>query len=200
MRFRMPTPLCLYVAVTLATVAFAGATLAAPVTYQIDPTHTYPSFEADHLGISLWRGKLNKSSGSVTLDKTDGTGSVDIAIDLASVDFGLDQLNAWARGTEFFDVAKYPSATYKGRFAGATAGGLPTQVRGELTLRGVTKPVVLELKLLKCIAHPIFKRELCGADAVARFNRDEFGLDMGKAYGFKMDVALRIQVEALAAP
>jgi len=75
---------------------------------------------------------------------------------------------------------------------------MPTQVLGDLTLHGVTKPVVLKLKLLKCVPHPMLKRELCGADAVASFRRDEFGLDMGKAYGFNMDVNLAIQVEALA--
>jgi len=179
--------------------ALASVAMAAPITYKIDPNHTFPSFEADHMGISVWRGKLNRSSGTVTFDKADGSGNVDLTIDLASIDFGQDQLNGWARGAEFFNVKKYPKATYKGRFDGAAPGGMPTQVLGELTLHGVTKPVVLKLNLLKCVPHPLFKRELCGADAVASINRDEFGLDMGKAYGFKMDVALRIQVEALAA-
>jgi len=199
MHFRMPTPFSLYVFTTVATMVFAATAFAAPATYKIDPAHTYPSFEADHMGISVFRGKLNKSSGTVSYDKADGSGSVDIAIDLASIDFGLDQLNQWARGTEFFNVKKYPKATYKGRFDGAAPGGMPTQVLGELTLHGVTKPVTLTLKQLKCIPHPMLKRELCGADAVASFKRDEFGLDMGKAYGFNMDVNLAIQVEALAA-
>ncbi len=180
--------------------ALAGTAWAAPVTYKVDPDHTFPSFEADHMGgVSVWRGKLNKSSGTVVLDKAAGSGSVDIAIDLSSIDFGHDQLNAWARGNAFFDVERYPQATYKGRFDGA-AGGLPTQVVGDLTLHGVTQPVVLKINSLKCIPHPLFKRELCGADAAASFNRDDFGLDVGKAWGFKMEVVLRIQVEALAVP
>jgi polyisoprenoid-binding protein YceI len=198
MRLRMPTPFSLYVFTIVATMVFAATAFAAPATYKIDPAHTYPSFEADHMGISVWRGKLNKSSGTVSYDKADGSGSVDIAIDLASIDFGQGPLNRWARGAEFFNVKKYPQATYKGRFDGAVAGGMPTQVLGDLTLHGVTKPVVLKLKLLKCVPHPMLKRELCGADAVASFRRDEFGLDMGKAYGFNMDVNLAIQVEALA--
>jgi polyisoprenoid-binding protein YceI len=188
---------------SLATVAaalfMAGAATAAPVTYKVDPAHTFPSFEADHMGISVWRGKLNKSSGTVTLDKADGSGTVDIAIDLASIDFGQNQLNRWALGADFFNTRKYPKATYKGRFDGA-AGGVPTQVQGELTLHGVTRPVALKINSFKCIPHPLFKRELCGADASATFNRDEFGLGIGKEYGFNMDVVLRIQVEALATP
>jgi len=198
MHFRMPTPFSLYVFTMVATMVFAATAFAAPATYKIDPAHTYPSFEADHMGISVWRGKLNKSSGTVSYDKADGSGSVEIAIDLASIDFGMDQLNRWARGAEFFNVKQYPRATYKGRFDGAVAGGMPTQVLGDLTLHGVTRPVALKLKLLKCVPHPMLKRELCGADAVASFKRDEFGLDMGKAYGFNMDVTLAIQVEALA--
>jgi polyisoprenoid-binding protein YceI len=175
-----------------------GLAQAAPVTYEIDPTHTYPSFEADHMGgVSVWRGKLNKNSGSIVYDKASGTGTVDVQMDLASIDFGLDALNAWARGEQFFDVAKHPSARYQGRFEVGT-GGVPARVVGELTLNGQTRPVTLALHQLKCIPHPLYKRELCGADASGRFNRDEFGLSAGKDYGFKMDVQLRIQVEAIA--
>lgn len=61
---------------------------------QLDPDHTYPSFEADHMGISVWRGKLTRSSGTLVFDKATGAGTVDIAIDLASIDFGLKQLDA----------------------------------------------------------------------------------------------------------
>ena len=183
----------LAIAATLVT----AATSAAEVTYQVDPEHTYPSFEADHMGISLWRGKMNKSSGTITYDKASGSGSVDIAVDLASIDFGQEALNKWARGSEFFDVRKYPKALYKGRFEGA-ANGVPTQVAGELTLHGVTRPMVLKINSLKCIPHPMFKRDYCGADAAGTFNREDFGLAVGKDYGFKMNVDLRIQVEALA--
>lgn len=175
----------------------SAASLAAPVNYEIDPSHTFPSFEADHMGISVWRGKMNKSSGSVVYDKATGAGSVDIAIDPASIDFGQDALNDWGRGEHFFDVAKFPKASFKGRFDGF-ANGAPTRLVGELTLHGVTRPMTLAINKLKCIPHPMLKRELCGADAAGSFKRDEFGLDAGKDYGFKMDVDLRIQVEAIA--
>jgi polyisoprenoid-binding protein YceI len=170
---------------------------AAPLSYDIDPTHTYPSFEADHMGLSVWRGKLNKSSGSIVYDKANGSGSVDVQMDLASIDFGLDAMNAWAWGDKFFNVEKNPTATFKGRFDGATAG-VPTRVVGELTLNGKTRPVTLAVHQLKCIPHPMHKRDFCGADASGSFNRDDFGLGAGKDWGFKMDVNLRIQVEAVA--
>lgn len=177
-------------------VAACGPARAAPVSYDIDPMHTYPSFEADHMGISFWRGKFNKTSGVLVLDKEASTGSVDVKIDIASVDFGLEAMNEHAVSPEFFDSAKYPQATYKGKLVDF-ADGVPTRVVGELTLHGVTRPVELKINRFKCIPHPMFKRELCGADASAVFKRDEFGLSAGKDYGFSMDVNLRIQMEAV---
>lgn len=176
-----------------------GAASAAPLTYTIDPTHTFPSFEADHMGISVWRGKFNKTSGQITMDKAAGTGTIDVTIETSSIDFGLDIMNDKARSAELFDTSKYPQARYKGKLEGF-ANGAPTLVTGELTLHGVTRPVQLKIHSFKCIPHPMLKRELCGADASATFNRDDFGMDAGKPYGFKMDVGLRIQVEAVQAP
>ncbi len=174
-----------------------GAALAAPATYTIDPTHTYPSFEADHMGLSVWRGKLKKNSGKLVFDKAAGTGTVEITTELASIDFGLEQLNTWARGKDFFDVKKHPRAVYKGRLD-APVNGVPTQVTGELTLHGVTKPLNLKINSLKCVPHPLLKRDYCGADAVGSFSREDFGLAAGKEWGFRMDIDLRIQVEAIA--
>lgn len=175
----------------------ALAANAAPVTYDLDPTHTYPSFEADHMGLSYWRGKLNKSAGTIVYDKATGAGSVEVTMDLASIDFGLDAMNTWATGKEFLNIAKHPSATFKGRFDGAKAG-MPAQVRGEMTLNGKTRPMTLDIHQLKCMPHPMLKRDVCGADASGSFNREAFGLGAGKDWGFKMDVGLRIQVEAVA--
>lgn len=176
----------------------SGSAMSAPVSYTIDPTHTFPSFEADHMGISVWRGKMNKNSGTVVLDKAAGTGTVEIVVDLASIDFGLPALNTWAKGKDFFNVKKSPRATYKGTLE-KFVDGSPTQLNGALTLNGQTHPVTLSIHRFKCVPHPMLKRELCGADASGTFNRDAFGLSAGKDYGFNMDVALRIQVEAIAA-
>lgn len=188
----------IYWAVLLPVVCCANA-VAAPVTYEIDPTHTYPSFEADHFGgMSVWRGKFDKTSGKIVYDKAAGSGTVDVVVDAASIDYGLGIMNEKAKSAELLDVAKYPQATYKGKLDGFS-NGVPTKVVGDLTLHGVTKPVELKILSFKCMQHPMYKREFCGADALATIQRDQFNMDFGKAYGFKMDVTLRIQVEAVAA-
>ncbi len=172
--------------------------MAAPVTYVLAPTHTYPSFEADHMGgVSVWRGKFNKSSGQVVLDKAAQTGSVEVTIDMNSIDYGLDIMNDKARSAELFDTAKHPTAVFKGQLT-QWVDGKPTTVPGTLTMRGVTRPLTLHVKSFKCIPHPMLKRELCGADALATLQRDDFGIDAGKDWGFGMGVTLRIQVEAVA--
>jgi polyisoprenoid-binding protein YceI len=173
------------------------ASSAKAIEYEIDPEHTYPSFVADHMGLDHWRGKFNATSGTIGLDKAKGEGTVELAIDPASIDYGLDKLNDWAKGPELFDVANYPRATYKGKLTGFR-DGVPSRVEGELTLHGVTKAVPLDIAMFKCIPHPILKRELCGAEAKGAIQRDQFGLDAGKNYGIKMDVVLEIQVEAIA--
>jgi polyisoprenoid-binding protein YceI len=175
-------------------VPFAAS--AATVRYTLDPDHTYPSFEADHMGISTWRGKLNHSQGWVELDRDAGSGSLEVSVALDSIDFGQEPLNAWARGKDFLDAADHPRAVYKGRLAGFVDGA-PTRVEGTLSLHGVTRPLTLRIDHFKCTQHPILKREWCGADASGSFDRSAFGLDAGKDYGFDMQVALRIQVEAL---
>lgn len=175
----------------------AGSVLAAPVTYEVDPGHTYPSFEADHMGgLSVWRGKLDKSSGTIVLDKDKSTGTVDITVDTSSIDFGHEKLNEHAKSKEIFDVATYPTATYKGKLA-KFVNGAPTEVEGEFTLHGVTKPLTLKIDQFLCKPNPMTKKEVCGADAKATFNRKDYGVAFGEAYGFKMDVKLSIQVEAV---
>lgn len=175
------------------------AAFAAPAVYKVDSDHTYPSFEADHLGgLSTWRGKFNTTAGGVVLDREAGTGTIEVSIDTASIDFGHEKLNEHARSADMFDVAKFPVARYSGKLA-KFVDGQPTEVQGDLTLKGVTKPVVLQIGHFVCKPHPMLKKEACGADATATFDRDAFGIDYGKAYGFDMQTQLRIQVEAIRA-
>ncbi len=175
----------------------AGTALADPVTYKIDPAHTYPSFEADHMGgVSVWRGKFDSSEGTVMLDKAKGTGTVDITVNTSSIDFGHEKLNEHAKSADMFDVTKYPTATYKGTLAGFKDGA-PTEVKGELTLHGVTKPVTLKINQFLCKPNPMTKKEVCGADASTTINRADFGINFGGNFGFKMDTKLAIQVEAI---
>jgi polyisoprenoid-binding protein YceI len=177
----------------------AGSVVAEPVTYQIDPSHTYPSFAADHFGgVSVWRGKFDKSSGTIVVDKAAGSGTVDITVDTDSIDFGNPKLNEHAKSPDMFDVAKYPTATYKGKLAGFK-DGVPTRVDGEFTLHGVTHPLNLTIDSFMCKVYPQDKKEHCGADATASFNRADYGISFGDKYGFKMEVKLAIQVEGVRA-
>ncbi|MBN3792188.1 YceI family protein [Burkholderia sp. Ac-20353] len=165
-------------------------------TYQFDPTHTYPSFEADHFGgLSVWRGKFDKSQGKVTLDRAAKTGTVEVTTDIASVSTGNTKLDEHLQSAEFFNASKFPEATYKGTIK--FDGDKPTEVVGNLTLHGVTKPLTLKIDSFKCMPHPMLKREVCGVDAVGEFDRGDFGVDYGKAYGFKMATKLLITAEAV---
>src|SRR5882672_2717530 len=127
-----------------AALAACGLAAAALVTYNIDPEHTYPSFEADHMGLSIWRGKFNKTTGKVSLDKAAGTGTVDIAIETTSIDLGHAKVREYVIGPDQLDAARYPSMSYKGKLGGFV-NGAPTSLTGELTLHGVTRPVALKI-------------------------------------------------------
>jgi polyisoprenoid-binding protein YceI len=190
---------------TLAGIALGAgsiAALAAPVTYNVDSNHTYPTFEADHLGgLSYWRGKINSTSGTVTLDKEAQTGTVNVTMDMKTIDFGHQGLNDHAQGTDpgMFNTAQFPTATYAGRLVNFR-NGAPTAVEGELTLHGVTKAVTLTINKFMCKEHPMQRREVCGADASATINRADFGVNFGQQMNFGMDVTLRISIEAIVPP
>jgi polyisoprenoid-binding protein YceI len=131
----------------------------------------------------------------VVLDTEAKKGTVDITIDAASVDFGHEKMNEHARNEDFFNVAKYPTITYKGKLK-FDDSDKPKRVEGELTMLGVTKPVELEIESFKCIQHPFYKKEVCGADAKGKFNRADFGMTKA-ADGELGKVKIEIQVEAL---
>jgi polyisoprenoid-binding protein YceI len=170
---------------------------AASTTYSVDPDHTHPSFEVDHFGgLSIWRGTFKNTSGTVQMDAAARTGAVDIVIDTSTVDFAHDKLNEHVSSSEILDVAKYPTAEYKGKFV-EFANGAPRTISGNLTLHGITKPVTLTINSFKCFEHPMLKKQVCGADASGTFNRADFGVNYGQQYGFKQDVLLRIQVEGV---
>jgi polyisoprenoid-binding protein YceI len=179
---------------SIAALLGAGA-FAAPVTYTLDPAHTYPSFEADHFGgLSTWRGKFDATSGTVVYDKDAKSGSIEVTVDMSSINFGNMKLNEHAKSAELFDSTKYPTATYSGKFTKFN-GATPTEAQGTLTMHGVTKPVTLIIDSFKCMQSPMTKKEVCGADAKATFNRADFGVNFGDKYGFKQEVTLQIQVE-----
>jgi polyisoprenoid-binding protein YceI len=180
-------------------IGLAGATgvaTAAPVTYDLDPSHTYPAFEADHFGgLSIWRGKFDKTTGKVVLDVAAKTGEVDITVDTASINFGMPALDEHAKAADMFDVAKFPTATYKGTIS-KWKGATPVEVDGQFTLKGVTKPLKLTINSFQCQMSQMTHKQVCGADASATFNRDEWNLDFGKSLGFRMQTKLLISIEA----
>jgi len=179
----------------VATIASALAPeTAAAATYTIDSQHTYPSLEMPHMGLSIWRGKFDKTTGTVTYDAAAKTGSVDIEVATSSIDFGLADMHEEAVKPDWLDVEKYPAMTYKGtlRFD----GDRPVAVDGRLTLRGVTKPLVLKINSFKCIEHPYYKKQVCGADAEGDVDRADFGMTQYTEDGAGI-IHLRIQVEGI---
>jgi polyisoprenoid-binding protein YceI len=179
---------------SIAALLTAGAS-AAPVTYVLDPSHTYPSFAADHFGgLSVWRGKFTSTTGKVVYDKEAKSGSIDVTVDVGSIDFGNPKLDEHAKSAEIFDAAKYPTATFSGKFTKFN-GASPTEAQGTLTLHGVSKPLTLNIDSFLCKLNPMSKKQVCGADATATFDRSDYGINFGDKFGFKMATKLQIQVE-----
>ena len=182
----------LLIGTALLSALLPGAATAA--NYKLDPDHTFPSLEFSHLGLSIWRGKFNRTTGTATLDLAARTGAVNVQVETGSIDFGLDSMQEYAVRPDWLDAAKYPFMTYTGSIV--FAGNKPVAVNGQLTLRGVTRPLRLTINSFKCIEHPFYKKEACGADAEGQLNRADFGLTQ-YAEGEAGQVRLRIQVEAL---
>lgn len=179
-------------AVVLASL-IAGTAYAAPETYTVDSNHTFPSFEISHLGFSTQRGRFNKTTGTIVLDRAAKKASVDISIDANSISTGLEKLEAHLRAEDFFDVAKYPAITFKSTGA-KFEGDKLASLSGDLTLHGVTKPVTLTVTAFYCGYNPAYKKDACGADAVTTIKRSDFGISYAlPAVGDQ--VKLLIQVE-----
>lgn len=180
---------------TLLGLAFTASAVAAPETYNIDGTHTFARFSYDHFGYSTQLSKFNKTTGKIVLDREAKSGSVDVSIDTTSVDTGYSVFNGHIQGEDFLDTAKYPTATYKSTKLNFNGDKL-VSVDGNLTIKGVTKPVTLTVTSFLCMPHPALKREVCGANASAQIKRTEF--NAGK-YAPKVsdEVTLSIAVEAV---
>lgn len=182
--------LCLLLGASLASTP--SMVMAAPQVYTVDPAHTYPSFSASHQGLTYWRGKFNKATGRIWLDREQGTGKVDITIDTSSVNFGLPIMDKVAHEDTFFNVAKYPTATYKSDSV-TFKDGVPTAVNGQLTLLGVTLPVPLQIESFKCKVNPYAKRNVCGAVARGKVNRVEFGMTRSAEYDPMVELVIDVE-------
>ncbi len=174
-------------------VLFSGAALAAPESYTVDPTHTFPSFEISHLGFSTQRGRFNSTKGRVVLDLKARTASVEITIDAASIDTGLDKLETHLRNPDFFDVEKYPTLSFTSTGARFNGDKL-IALTGDLTIRGQTKPVTFTVTAFKCGMHPVAKKQACGAEATTTIKRSDFGMTYGlPAVGDAVKLLLQIE-------
>ena len=183
----------LFAALILA--AVAAPALAAPETYVVDGTHTFPRFSYSHFGYSTQLSRFDKTTGTVVFDKAARTGAVDIVIDAKSVDTGYATFNEHIQGEDFLDTAKYPTATFKSTRV-VFDGDKPAKVEGNLTLKGVTKPVTLTVTDFKAAPHPMLKKDAIGANAWTMVKRSEF--NAGKyAPNVGDDVRIDIAIEAI---
>ena len=179
----------------LALSSFAAAAFAAADTYVLDPAHTAPRFEYNHLGYSNQVHSFDKTSGSITLDRAAKTASVDVSIDAKSVNTGFALFNEHIQGEDYFSTAKYPTITFKST-AVKFDGDKPVAVEGNLTIKGVTKVVTLTVTSFQALPHPMLKKDAIGANAVTHIKRSDF--NMGKNAPYVSDeVTLSISVEAI---
>ena len=181
-------------ALILATAAAAPA-LAAPETYVLDGTHSYPRFSYSHFGYSTQLSRFNKTTGKVVFDKVAKTAAVDIVIDAKSVDTGYPTFNEHIQGEDFLDTAKYPTATFKSTKV-VFEGDKPVSIDGNLTLKGVTKPVTLTVTSFQAMPHPMLKKDAIGANAWVVVKRSEFNAGKYAPY-VGDDVRIDIAVEAI---
>ncbi|MDD2913753.1 MAG: YceI family protein [Gallionella sp.] len=180
----------LAIAASLSTAAFA-----APETYVIQNSHTYPRFEYNHLGYSNQVSRFDKTSGTIVIDRAAKSGSVDVVIDTTSVNTGFPLFNEHIQGEDLFDTAKYPTITFKSKKLKFDGDKL-TGVAGDLTIKGVTKPLTLTVTSFHCMPHPMLKKDACGANATAKIKRSDFNVSKHVPY-VGDEVTLTIPVEAI---
>ena len=176
--------------------ALAGSAIAAPVTYGVDGSHTFPRFSYSHFGYSTQLSSFKNTSGKVVFDAEAKTGSVDITIDMKSVNTGFEVFDGHIQGEDFFDTAKFPTATFKSTKV-VFEGDKPKSIEGQLTIKGVTKPVTLTVTSFQAMPHPMMKKPALGANAFTTIKRSEF--NAGKYAPYVGDeVRIDIAIEAVA--
>lgn len=176
--------------------ALAGTAMAAPVTYNVDGSHTFPRFSYSHFGYSTQLSSFKNTSGKVVFDAEAKTGSVDITIDMKSVNTGFEDFNGHIQGEDFLDTAKFPTATFKSTKV-TFEGDKPKSIDGVLTIKGVSKPVTLTVSSFQAMPHPMMKKPALGANAFTVIKRSEF--NAGKYAPYVGDeVRIDIALEAIA--
>ena len=181
--------------IVIALSSLAASAYAAPETFAIDPAHTAPRFEYSHFGYSNQAHSFDKTSGKIVIDREAKTGSVEVSIDARSVNTGFALFNEHIQGEDFFNTAAFPSITFKSTKV-KFKKDKPVAVDGDLTIKGVTRPVTLTVTSFQAMPHPMLKKDAIGANAFAKIKRSDF--NMGKyAPNVSDDVTLSIAVEAV---
>ena len=184
-----------FAAIALAATFVSGVAMAEPVTFSLDPSHSFSRFGYNHLGLSNQAHRFDKTTGTIVFDKAAKTGSVDVVIDMKTVNTGSTVFNGHIQGEDFLDTAKYPTATFKSTKVNFE-GDKPVSIDGNLTIKAVTKPVTLKVTNFVNTEHPMAKKEVVGADATVVIKRTEFGAGKYAPY-VGDDVTITISVEAL---
>lgn len=183
---------------SLAAVLSAGVTTvaAAPVTYEVDASHSFASFAYPHIGLSTQQQRFNSTKGTIVLDTEAKSGSVDVTVDTTSITTGHAGFDKQIQSPDFLDTAAHPTATFKSSKI-VFEGDKPVAAEGELTIKGVTKPVTLKLTSFSAKDHPMAKKPAIGANATALIKRSDFNASkFVPAVGD--DVTLLLTVEAIA--
>lgn len=194
----------------LAAAVLAGSLVAAPAAYAnpeadpdadayvLDPTHTFAFWEVNHLGLSNFTGRFNRTEGSIRFSPEERSGAVDITIHVDSVNSGVADLDEHLLGEDFFRAEEYPTIRFTGdefHFDGERL----VAVGGELTILGTTQPVQLQFTSFNCVEHPMTRTQACGGNAVAHIQRSHFGMDYGIP-AVSDAVRITIEVEAFVEP
>ena len=176
--------------------AFAGTASAAALTYKIDPNHTDVVASWSHFGFSNPIAHFGKVDGSITYDPAKPAASkVEVTIPLAGLDSHVGDFDEHLKSADFFDAEKFPNITFKSTKVEA-AGDKKLKVTGDLTVHGVTKPVVLDVNINKVGEQPLAKRAAAGFDATTTLKRSEFGVAK-YVPNVSDEIKIRITTEAI---
>lgn len=198
----LPRSLPSFIATWMAAVSacLSGGAVAQPVTYVLDPAHSFVHFEVLHFGTSTIRGRIGPVAGSVVLDRTAQRGSVNLRVATASVSTGFAPFDARLRADDLLGSAAFPDAYFVAttvRFAGDAVA----EVRGEFTWRGVSQPLSLTALQFNCRQDSTGADtvQVCGGDFEGTLRRSDFGATFGLPF-VADSVRLRVQVEGLRRP
>ncbi|KZK81854.1 Protein YceI [Pseudovibrio sp. W64] len=173
----------------------ATAAVAEPVAYDVDMSHANLAFNYNHLGYSTTDGRFATWSPTLIIDEANPANSkVDVEIDVNSLNTFWEARDTHLKSADLFDVAKFPSATFKSTKV-EQVGEKKLEVTGDLTIRGITKPTVLEVVVNQLGEHPMAKKQAVGLDATTTIKRSDFGMAMAVPY-VSDEVNINISFEA----